>query len=134
MQALNELQLVSLKRIYDAIIDFLTDFEETDGFTGNLWYEYVRRGSKDPEYEIYLYAEEKRNHVMRIVQKEYFYLRTTKVYQEIEEYVENDLCEIFDGKLEYAYRFEAVVDGHPTTIDDYNHALNRINEIINKYT
>jgi hypothetical protein len=43
------------------------------------------------------------------------------------------LWETFDGKLGYAYRFEAIADGNPTTEDDYNKALKRINEIIEQY-
>ena len=34
----------------------------------------------------------------------------------------------------YAYRFEAIPDGNPTIFDDYSKALQRINEIIEKYT
>lgn len=36
MEKLSTLQIESLKRIYDAIIDFLDDFDKTDGFTGAL--------------------------------------------------------------------------------------------------
>jgi hypothetical protein len=50
------------------------------------------------------------------------------------EYSENDLYDIFDGKLGYAYRFEAIPDGNPTTQDDYNKALKSLNEIVEKYT
>ncbi len=131
---LNSLQMESLKRIYDAIIDYLYDFYKTDGFTGALWYEFQNNGLKNPEPFIYDYAEDKVRRISLVVQKEYFYLHNMDVYSEIEEYVENDLYDIFDGKLEYAYRFEAVVDGNPTTEDDYNKALKRLNEIIEKYT
>lgn len=131
---LNSLQIESLKRIYDAIIDYLHDFYITDGFTGALWYEYVDKGYDNPENVIYDYAENKLRQVHIVVQKEYFYLRDTEVYREIEEYTDEDLYDIFNGKLSYAYRFEALVDGNPTTIDDYNKAIKRLNEIVEKYT
>ena len=131
---LSNLQIESLKRIYDDVIEYLNDFYKTDGFTGALWYVYHDQGYKDPEDKIYEYAEEKIEKVLLTIQKEYFYLHDTEVYSEILEYSENDLYDIFDGKLGYAYRFEAVPDGNPTTQDDYSKALKRLNEIVEKYT
>lgn len=133
MVKLNMCQAEALKRIYDAIIDYLNDFYKTDGFTGALWYEFQYKGSNDPEADIYQYAEDKIEAVLLVIQKEYFYLHDVSVYGEISEYAENDLYDIFDGKLSYAYRFEAIPDGNPTTMDDYNKALKRLNEIIEKY-
>ena len=133
MEEYATLKIESIKRIYDAIIDFLEDFYNTDGFTGSLWYEFKRKGSPDPKMDICYYAENKIRKVYLILQKEYFYLHDTKAYAELCEYVENDLWETFDGKLSYAYRFEAMADGNPTTEDDYNKALKRINEIIEQY-
>ena len=133
METLSVMQIESFKRIYDAIIDYLEDFYTTDGFTGSLWYFYVKRGSKDPEQDIYEYAEKKIEAVLKVIKKEYFYLRNTTAYEEISEYADNDLYDIFNGKLSYAYRFEAIVDGNPTTEDDYMKALNKLNDIIEKY-
>ena len=131
---LSNLQIESLKRIYDDVIEYLNDFYKTDGFTGVLWYVYKDQGYKDPEDKIYEYAEEQIEKVLLTIQKEYFYLHDTDVYSEILEYSENDLYDIFDGKLGYAYRFEAEPDGNPTTQDDYGKALKRLNEIVEKYT
>lgn len=134
MEKLSTLQIESLKRIYDAIIDFLDDFDKTDGFTGTLWYEFQRKGSKHPEDDIYDYAQNKIEKVQKVFLKEYFYLHDTEVYGELNNYIENDLYDTFDGKLGYAYRFEAVPDGNPTTFDDYSKAMQRINVIIEQYT
>lgn len=134
MGKFSTLQIESLKRVYDAIIDFLDDFDKTDGFTGTLWYEFQRKGSNNPEDDIYDYAQNKIEKVQKVLLKEYFYLHDTEVYEELSEYIENDLYDTFDGKLGYAYRFEAIPDGNPTTFDDYSKALQRINEIIEKYT
>lgn len=131
---LNSLQYESIKRIYDSVIDYLNDFYTTDGFTEGLWYKFEKMGSKDPEEDIYDYAMGKIKEVHIVFQKEYFYLRDTDVYAELCEYMDNDLYDIFDGKLSYAYRFEAIPDDNPTTADDYNKALNRLNEIVEKYT
>ena len=129
----NTLKIESIKRVYDAIIDFLEDFQNTDGFTGSLWYDFQSQGSFDPEIDLCQYAEKRIGVVSATLQKEYFYLHDTKVYADLWEYIDNDLLETFDGKLGYAYRFEALVDGNPTTEDDYNKALKRINEIIEQY-
>ncbi len=130
---LTNLQIESLKRIYDAVIEYLDDFEKTDGFTGTLWYEFRDKGFKNPEPEIYDYAEKKVEAVLLVIKKEYFYLHNTEVYDMICEYAENDLYEIFNGKLSYAYRFEAIPDGNPTTTDDYEKAISKLNEIIKEY-
>ena len=45
----------------------------------------------------------------------------------------NDLYDIFDVKLKNAYRFETIPDGDPTTNDDYNKAMSKIDSIIDKY-
>lgn len=134
MKRLSTLQIESLKKIYDGIIDFLDDFEKTNGFTGTLWYEFERKGSKDPEDDIDDYARNKIEEVKKIFLKEYFYLHDTDVYEEINNYIEKDLYETFEGKLGYAFRLEAIPEGHPTTFDDYSKALKKINEIIEQYT
>lgn len=133
MVSMTTLQIESVKRIYDTIIEFLDDFNRTDGFTGALWYEYVRQGSRDPEQDLYEYSENKMAVVNLILQKEYFYLRNTDIYNELCEYCDNDLWDTFNGKLSYAYRFEAIPDGNPTTDEDYNEALKKLNGIIEKY-
>ena len=126
-------KIASMKRIYDSIIEFLDDFYNTGGFTTSLWYEFARNGSQDPEDDIYDYAENKIRCIYLMLKKEYFYLHDTKVYAELQEYVDNDLWDTFNGKLGYAYRYEAIPDGNPTTEDDYNKAIKRLNEIIEQY-
>ena len=132
MEKLSVLQIESLKRIFDAIIDFLDDFDKTDGFTGTLWSEFYRQGINDIEEAIYLYAEEQHGKVKNVFLKEYFYLKITSVYQEIENYIDVDLFDVFDGKLEYAYRHDAPIEGNPRTEDDYIKSLNGIKNIIDK--
>ena len=133
MEEYSTLKIESMKRVYDAIIDFLEDFYNTDGFTGTLWFEFKRKGSQNPEVDIDDYAENKIRAVYTVLQKEYFYLHDSKAYAELSEYIDNDLWGTFDGKLGYAYRFEAMADGNPTTEEDYDKALKRINEIIEQY-
>ena len=128
---LNDLQLLSVKRVYDAIIDFLDEFEKTDGFN-NYWFK-LTCDSKDRPGEICDIALKYVDKVILVLQKEYLFLKNTDLYRDLKEFVYNDLYDTFDGKLTYAYRFEAIPDGNPTTDDDYYKALNKINSIINKY-
>ena len=68
-----------------------------------------------------------------VLDQEYFDLRDTKIYEELCEFVSEDLVDIYAGKTSYAYRFEAVVDGNPTTSEDYNKAMIHLNSIIEAY-
>ena len=128
---LNELQIQSAKKVYDSIIEFLDIFEKTNGFN-DLWFNI----KKEPEFredKLWNIATKEHNKVILSFNKEYFYLKNTQIYKDLENFIYNDLYEIYDGKLKYAYRFEAQVDGNSTTDEDYNKALNLINEIIEKY-
>lgn len=126
----SELQIQSIKRIYDKIVEFLYEFKSTGGFTTTLWFDFLEQGYTDPQSAIYDYIEEKLDNIYLIVQKEYFYLHGLKIYEEIFEFVDNDLIETYDSKLGYAYRFEAGPNGNPTTEEDYEKALKKINGII----
>ncbi len=126
-------QTESLKRIFDAVVDYLEDFDKTDGFTGTLWHKYFDAGYSNPEDKIYEYAEKKIEAVLLVIKKEYFYLHDTDAYNEVTEYAYNDLYDIFNGKLGYGYRFEAIHDGNPTATDDYTKALTRLQNIVEKY-
>lgn len=128
---LSDLQLLSIKRVYDAIIDFLDEFEKSDGFN-DYWID-LKVSPKEREGELWDIAESRRKKVELVVQKEYMFLKNTQIYEDLEEYVYDDLYNTYDGKLSYAYRFEAGVDGHPTTGEDYYNALEKINNIIDKY-
>jgi transcriptional regulator with XRE-family HTH domain len=126
----SDLQLMSIKKIYDLIILFLREFEETGGFTTSLWYEFLKQGFSDPEEKIYEYVEKKISAIEEMIMQEYFYLHNLNIYDRIQDFVANDLREIYENKLGYAYRFEAIIDGNPTTSEDYYKALGKINTII----
>ena len=86
-------------------------------------------------YEVYLYdiAEEKIHDVVLTYTKERFYLKNTQIYDDLEKYIYNDLYDIFCGKLSYAYRFEAIPSGNPTTKEDYMKAYKTLNTIMDNY-
>lgn len=127
---LTDSQLQSLKRVYDEIIEFLTDFYYSDGF---IWL----KGSYHDKYD---QIEVKLRRIEVQLQKEYFYLGKTILFEELEEYYETDLYNLFEEKLDPSYRIGSTrielyeSEGIDTSVwHDYNVALDRINEITNKY-
>ena len=131
---ITERQKDSLKRVYDAIIEFLDEFYWSDGFN-DYWSDLCQHYSpQNVENKLYEIAEKEQRKVKLVLQKEYIELYRLDVYEKLEEYVYDTLCDIYDGKLSYAYRFEAPVeDAGVTTWDDYIMALNKINELIEIY-
>ena len=132
MERLNDRQKTAAKRIYDLCIEFLYEFNRTDGFN-NYWFDFQRAGSKNPEMDIYSKVEDMLGPIHLALNQEYFDLRGSDIYNELCEYVSEDLWETFDGKLSFAYRFEAHPSGNPTTDEDYDRAMIRLNTIIDKY-
>lgn len=136
---ITERQKDSLKRIYEAIIEYLDHFIMTDGFN-DYWHKLCNKGVKPENVEERLYeiAESAQHKVELVLDKEYIELYRLPAYNELKEYVIDDLCEIYNGKLSYAYRFEAGVENIDgtrttrTTEEDYTYALKKINEIMEK--
>ena len=133
-------QLESIKRIYDAIIIFLEEFLNTDGFN-DLWLEFIDKGINKEfiEDKLYDYAMKQINNVNLILKQEYFYLHNLRIYDNLNTFINDDLINTFDGKLSYAYRFESLVEDYngnrgATTSEDYLKALNKINGIIEEIT
>lgn len=137
---ITERQKDSLKRVYDAVIEYLDTFQRTDGFN-DYWYKLEEQGTKTDSIENLLYeiAEKEQHKVELVLAKEYIELYKLPVYGQLEEYVCDDLCEAYNGKLSYAYRFEAPVENVDgtrsgvTTSEDYTRALKKINDILENY-
>lgn len=129
-----------MKRIYDAVIEYLDLFQRTDGFN-DYWHQFSGRGGELEQIENMLYeiAEKEQHKVELILAKEYIEIHKLPVYGLLEEYVCDDLYETYNGKLSYAYRFEAPVENIDgirsgvTTSEDYTHALKKINDILENY-
>lgn len=137
---ISERQKDSLKRIYDAIIDYLDEFLKTDGFN-DYWLDLCDKGidHKHIQNELYNIAEKARHKVELVFEKEYIELFRLDIYSQLQEYVYKDLSDIYNCKLDYAYRFEAIVqksDGSQsgiTTYQDYISVLKKINFLLECY-
>lgn len=132
MTQLTERQKDAAKRIYDVCIWFLSEFSNTDGFN-DYWCRFEEAGSKDPEEDICELVQKKMDKVGMVLDQEYFDLHGHEIYDEFCEFTSEELTDAYSGKLSYAYRFEAIPDGHPTTSDDYDRAMKVLNAIIDKY-
>ncbi len=129
---ISERQKDSLKRVYDAIIDYLDEFQKSNGFN-DYWSELSAQGNSPDFIEFMLYeiAEDEQHKVELVLSKEYIELHKLPVYEQLEEFVYDVLCEIYDGKLSYAYRFEALSEcadgtrGGVTTQEDYTYAMKK---------
>lgn len=130
----SEVQIKSFKKIYDAIIDFLDEFEKTNGFN-DLWFEFRNKGVKDPEVFILNYADKLIDKIWLVYKKEYFYLHDTETYNKIGDYINDVLYDTYNGKCSCAYRFEAPIENIDgtrfgiTLEEDYEKALSSLNEI-----
>lgn len=131
-----DLQIQSIKRVYDEIIDFLYYFLETDGFN-DLWIKYTDNGVQYNliETTIYEFADAEIRKLDARLQKEFFYLHDLSVYDSLYDFVWEDLVSAYDGKCSDAYRFEAVVEdvnGNRglSTSEEYLKALNKLNDIV----
>lgn len=125
-------QKTAAKKIYDKCIWFLSEFRHTDGFN-NYWLEFKDAGSKDPEGDSYDRVLAMMEEIFLIYDQEYFDLKGHPIYDDFGEFLNEGLYETFDGKLSYAYRFEAVPGEQPTVSEDYDKAMIALNGIIDKY-
>lgn len=132
MKKLSDVELMSVKRVYESIIKFLEYFYETDGFN-DLCFELEKIEPSLREEKLYEVAEKEHSKVMLSLKIEYPIIGKNQIYTDLSNFIYNDLYDIYDGKLTYAYRFEANVDSNPTTDEDYTKAYKKLNEIIDSY-
>ncbi|MEE1273439.1 MAG: hypothetical protein UHI81_02940 [Olegusella sp.] len=141
-------QIEALRRIYVAIIDFLDEFDRTMGFN-NYWFDIVEKEGIAPghaEARLYEIVDNKHLDVVRAIKREGFDLRDTEIYDRIMDYAWEDLVNIYDGKLSYAYRFEEGVElAEPNSDstkeqcseapeeDDYQKALKSLHSILDEF-
>lgn len=161
MNSPTERQRDSLKLIYNAVIDYLKIFDETNGFN-DLWHKLIaieveqnkdisdkissekfdpnKIDPKRIENKLYEIAENEALKILNVIKHEKIVLiGLNNVYEDLCDFVYDVVFESYDEKLGYAYRFEAPVekiDGTQrgvTTEEDYNIVLNKIHEILEPY-
>jgi len=132
MKKLSEIEKISVKSVYESVLGFLEYFYKTDGFN-DLWFDLKNMDSSLKEEKLCEIAEKEHDKVILAFKKEYPIIGKMQIYTDLENFIYNDLYDMYDSKLTYAYRFEAIPDGNPTTDEDYTKAYKKLNEIIDFY-
>jgi hypothetical protein len=136
----NDRILDSLKRIYDAVVFYLDDFDTSSGFT-DYWtrLHYTGFDINMIESEMQEIASNKLHKVEIVFQQEYIILHKLDIYSELEKYIYEDLCNIWDGKLNYYCRIDGVdtiekcITQEMSVHEEMTIALNQINEMMSEY-
>ena len=131
MIKLSDRQAESVKRIYDILVWFLEEFKHTDGFS-EFWTDISMEGGKPSKMAVFERIEKMERKVQLVLNQEYFYLHDLDIYDMLLEYVNEDLPKAYEGKLEYGYRYETEDEGWISVWQDYEKAMNHLNEIIER--
>ena len=120
---LTDRQLEALRRIYVAIVDYIDEFERSNGFN-DLWFELADEGvdAENIESKLYEIADNRHHKVLLAAEREGFDLKGLKIYEELLDFISEDLVDIYDdGKLAYGYRFEAPVENIDGSLNGVPH-------------
>ena len=98
MISLNDRQKSAAKRIYDTLIWFLEEYDNSDGFQS--WRgEFRARGVADPEDAVYERLTRMEERVRLVLSQEYFDLHDQELYDELCEFAGVDLKRVYTGRL-----------------------------------
>ena len=131
MFKLTERQKDAAKRIYDILIWFLEEFSNTDGFS-SWWQEFKEQGVYDREEAIFERITRMEEKVRLVLNQEYFDLHDHDIYDEFCEFAGEDLVNVYNGKINCDYTFEADDENTPIIWQDYEKAMQHLNEIIER--
>ncbi len=128
MERLNDREKEAVRRIYVAICDFMDKFVMSDGIFMNkpdgTWLGREKQG----EYHQYSFDQ-----VELAYYKEYIDLSKHPIYEELVNYIENDLTEMYDGKCDGSIRYEPIEEGGISAYNDYIIARENLLKILDKY-
>lgn len=124
---LSEREREAVRRIYGAVCEFNRVFFETDGMFcdeegGSYLAGGIRSDSAYREYRKVLYA----------YRCEYIDLSEHPIYEELWDYINNSLREMFVSRLEKSSRYDNQENGRPIDTD-YNESTEKIISILDKY-
>lgn len=135
----NDRILDSLKRIYDAAILYLDEYDCTFGYA-MYWQDLKDKGYSDDHItnEIYSMASDNLHQVEIVLQQEYIILHKLDIYGKLENYIYSDLCSLWDMKLEKYCDYDAFDDleefrKKPNPNEESQKAINKLNEIMSEY-
>ncbi len=133
MTKLSDRQIVATKKVYDVLVEFLSEFLNTDGFNTTCM-SFRDAGESDPVQATYDYIEKLLNKIYLVIEQEYFDLQGTELYNDLNEFAYDDLVNTYNGKVSLTYRVAASMENEgEKTFDDYCDAMARLNSILEKY-
>lgn len=137
MEKLSDQQIAAVDRIYKEIINFLFVFLLTDGLFTSSSSIY---GLDVPHNSRLDFADSEFEKVRIAWYKEFVYLNGTKVYDELDDYIDNDLLGTYQDisgnipgidKCSECYRYEPE-EGKPAS-DDFEEAMIKIQQLVGRY-
>ncbi len=132
MKQLTDRQITAVKKIYDSCVWFLAEFYNPYG-SNDFWKRLSTEDVEDPESAITEFADSLNKKISLVADQEFFDLRDTDIYNELSEFISEELEIIYNGKGSYACRSEADPEGLPDIAEGYANAMDKLNRIIEKY-
>ena len=88
-------------------------------------------GEKRQKFEVYELVDNMIDKVYLVLDQEYFYLHNCELYDELYDFANNDLTNIYDNKIDASYRYGT--NDYPSVADDYMMVMTKLNTLINQY-
>ena len=128
MEKLNDREKEAVRRIYVVICDFMEKFVMSDGLF-MIKPDGTRLGEeKQGDYVHYSFSQ-----VELAYDKEYIDLSKHPIYEELRNYIDKDLSEMYEEKCDCSIRFEPEELGGISASHDYLIARENLLKLIDKY-
>lgn len=124
-------QKEAIKKIYDAIIDFMFKFRNTDGFNPQMS-KNSKADLRFSESNILDFADHSLNQVEQVSAKENYYLHDLEIYYELQDFIKDYLYDICNVKRGFPFRFETTARKLSAS-EEFEKGINRLNRLIEKY-
>ncbi len=98
MKKLSDVELMSVKKVYESIVRFLEYFYKTNDFN-DLWFDFKKFEPSLREEKLWEIAEKEHDKVMLSLKKEYSIIGKKQIYIELSNFIYNDLYDMYDGKI-----------------------------------
>lgn len=133
MGKLTDLQLMSVSRVYGEIIDYLDYYGETAGF--EYGYEPYDINMADEQYydKLAVIVYDKINSFSRLLRKEYLFLHDTPVYNELYDFINSYLLEMFDDTNSKQYEIDVNGADFGNFAEEYYiNSIKKLHDILTK--
>lgn len=123
---LSDSQIMSVKRIYDSLIDYLDEFERTNGFD-SMYFNDI------DSTELDTFVNYKWLDVYKAYQKEKLFLADLDIYAAFYDFICNDLSEMTEDKVGIDRPVTSSEGTILSTEDEYDKAMSALNDLLDEY-